>query len=77
VLVESLGSDKLVHLRSDAPPVLVGDATGELGELEGREARIVARLPPSTPARAGEPLRVRVDLERLHRFDPETEWALR
>jgi multiple sugar transport system ATP-binding protein len=77
VLVESLGSDKLVHLGSDAPAVLVGDAARELGELEGRDARIVARLPPSTPARAGERLRVRVDVDRLHLFDPETEWALR
>jgi multiple sugar transport system ATP-binding protein len=77
VLVESLGSDKLVHLGSDAPAVVTGEAARELGELEARAARIVARLAPSTPARAGERLRVRVDVDRLHLFDPETEWALR
>jgi multiple sugar transport system ATP-binding protein len=80
VLVEALGSDKLVHLQSDAPAVLTGDtleAARELGELDGQDARIVARLPPDTRARAGERLRLRVDLDRLHLFDPETEWALR
>jgi multiple sugar transport system ATP-binding protein len=80
VLVEALGSDKLVHLQSDAPAVLTGDtleAARELGELEGHDARIVARLPPDTPVQPGDRLRVRFDLDRLHLFDPETEWALR
>jgi multiple sugar transport system ATP-binding protein len=77
VLVEALGSDKLVHLQSDAPAVLTGEAARELGELEGSEARIVARLAPDTPVEPGDRLRVRVDLDRLHLFDPETEWALR
>jgi multiple sugar transport system ATP-binding protein len=77
VLVEALGSDKLVHLQSDAPAVLAGEAANELGELEGRDARIVARLPPDTPVQPGDRLRLRVDLDRLHLFDPETEWALR
>jgi multiple sugar transport system ATP-binding protein len=77
VLVEALGSDKLVHLQSDAPAVLAGEAAPELDELEGREARVVARLPPDTPVQPGDRLRVRVDLDRLQLFDPETEWALR
>jgi multiple sugar transport system ATP-binding protein len=77
VLVESLGSDKLVHVQSDAPAVLTGEAARELGELEGRDARVVARVAPDTPVRAGEQVRLRVDLDRLHLFDPETEWALR
>jgi multiple sugar transport system ATP-binding protein len=37
----------------------------------------VARLNPRTSAEAGRPLRVAVDAERLHFFDPETETALR
>jgi hypothetical protein len=67
-------------MQSDAPAVLTGDtleAARELGEADERDARIVARLPPDTPARAGERLRVRVDMGRLHLFDPESEWALR
>jgi multiple sugar transport system ATP-binding protein len=77
VLVEALGSDKLVHLQTDAPAVLTGAAAHELGELEGGDARIIARLPPDTPARAGERLRLRADIGRLHLFDPVSEWALR
>jgi multiple sugar transport system ATP-binding protein len=77
VLVEALGSDKLVHLQSDAPAVLTGEAARDLGELGGRDARIVARLAPDTPVQPGDRLRVRVDLDRLHLFDPETEWVLR
>jgi multiple sugar transport system ATP-binding protein len=77
VLVEALGSDKLVHVQTDAPAVLAGDVAHELGELETGDARIVARLPPDTPARAGERMRLRVDVDRLHLFDPQSEWALR
>src|SRR3954447_3961698 len=77
VLVEALGSDKLVHLQSDAPAVFIGEAARELGEIEGRDARIVARLPPDAPVQPGDRLRVRVDLARLHLFNPETDWALR
>jgi multiple sugar transport system ATP-binding protein len=33
-------------------------------------------LSPRSRARTGEPLRVAVDVERLHFFDPETEEAV-
>jgi multiple sugar transport system ATP-binding protein len=84
VLLESLGSDVLVHVEIDAPAVLAGEqleAARELGggEVNGtppRRARITARLEPSVRAATGETLRLTVDPERLHFFDPHTERAL-
>ncbi|HEY6693869.1 MAG TPA: TOBE domain-containing protein [Solirubrobacteraceae bacterium] len=76
VLVEALGSDLLVHLRTEAPRVTVADPfDGE--EEAGLEARLTARLPPHVDVRAGERLRLGVDMKRLHVFDPETGLALR
>jgi multiple sugar transport system ATP-binding protein len=75
-LVESLGSDVLVHLRTDAPRVTVSDAfDGE--DDAGLEARFTARLPPFVDAAVGDRLRLAIDTERLHVFDPETGLALR
>jgi multiple sugar transport system ATP-binding protein len=87
VLVEALGSDLLVHLESDADAVLTGErleAAVGMDEAEAAHevavapcARLVARLPPGTRTRAGERLRVRVDLDRLHVFDRVTGAAVR
>jgi multiple sugar transport system ATP-binding protein len=78
LLTEALGSDVLVHLQSDAPMVLTveqAEVAREMGEEQA--ARIVARLPPSERPRAGERLRVRLELERAHVFDAQTEQAIR
>ena len=70
VLVEALGSDVLAHLRTDAPRVTVSEAfDGE--EDAGLEARFTARLPPHVRVEVGDRLRLGVDLERLHVFDPD------
>jgi multiple sugar transport system ATP-binding protein len=37
---------------------------------------LTARLSPRSSARTGQPLRVVIDLERLHFFDPETDQAI-
>ena len=37
---------------------------------------LTARLSPRSGARTGQPLRVVIDLERLHFFDPETDEAI-
>ncbi len=74
-LVESLGSDLLVHVEVDAPAVVAvngGDANGAMPNL----ARVTARLEPSVRVSAGDPIRLAVDPERLHFFDPRTERAL-
>jgi multiple sugar transport system ATP-binding protein len=76
LLVEALGSDLLVHLQTDAPRVTMSDAFD--GEDEaGLEARFTARLEPHVRVDVGDRLRLGVDLERLHVFDPDTGLALR
>ena len=40
-------------------------------------ARFTARLAPDAAVAAGERVRLRVDMERLHFFDPDTTLALR
>lgn len=76
VLVEALGSDLLVHLRSEAPRVTVSEAFD--GEADaGLEARLTARLPPDLRVEVGDRLRLGVDMARLHVFDPESGLALR
>jgi multiple sugar transport system ATP-binding protein len=76
VLTEALGSDVLVHLRTDATRVTVSEAfDGE--DAGGLESRITARLAPDVRVAAGDRLRVAVDLGRLHVFDPESGLALR
>jgi multiple sugar transport system ATP-binding protein len=83
-LVESLGSDLLAHVEVDAPAVLAAGSLEAARELHGgeangsppRAARLTARLEPGVPARVGERLRLTVEPERLHFFDPGTERAL-
>ena len=76
VLVEALGSDLLVHFRTDAPRVTVSDAfDGEDDAL--LEARFTARLPTEARVEVGDRLRLGVDPSRVHVFDPTTGLALR
>jgi multiple sugar transport system ATP-binding protein len=83
-LVESLGSEVLVHFTVSAPIVLTED-TKELAADVGTEALeslevkaqeeksiFVARLNPATKAREGERIELAVDTRRIHAFDPET-----
>jgi multiple sugar transport system ATP-binding protein len=88
VLTEALGSDLLVHLDVDAPAVVTGDMLSGLDKLTEAEAestasvaaghaRMTVRLAPSVSARPGESIRLKVELERLHFFDPETQAAIR
>jgi multiple sugar transport system ATP-binding protein len=75
VLVEALGSDLLVHLRTDAARVLISDAfDGEEAELE---SRLLARLPPDLRVEIGDRIRLSIDATRLHVFDPATGLAVR
>jgi multiple sugar transport system ATP-binding protein len=89
LLVESLGSDVLVHLELDAPAVLAGEAlevARELGPTNGQpedapiradRARFTARLPVAEAPQAGQPLELGLDPERLHFFAPNDGRALR
>jgi multiple sugar transport system ATP-binding protein len=82
-LVESLGSDLLVHAELDAPAVLTEDQLELAREVGGdpaadlARARFTARQAPDVAVAAGERVRLRVDMERLHFFDPDTTLALR
>jgi multiple sugar transport system ATP-binding protein len=83
VLVESLGSDLLVHCELDAPAVLTEDQLEVAHEVGGQtaaqqvSARITARLAPDAGVVAGDRVRLGVDVGRMHFFDPETTLALR
>jgi multiple sugar transport system ATP-binding protein len=71
MLVEALGSDLLVHFRTEAPRVTVSDAfDGE--DDAGLESRFTARLPPDLRVQVGDVLRLGVDPRRIHLFDPTT-----
>jgi multiple sugar transport system ATP-binding protein len=77
-LTEALGSDLLVHADVDAPLVLTADQADLAQEVTLAAAtRMTLRLPPASSARAGSRIRVVIDLERMHFFDPETELAIR
>jgi multiple sugar transport system ATP-binding protein len=82
-LVESLGSDLLVHVELDAPAVLTEDQLEVAREVGGdpaadlARARFTARLAPDVVVRSGDRVRLRVDMERAHFFDPDTTLALR
>ena len=74
VLSEMLGSDVMLHL--DPGVRSVHDVAGELDDVED-ESRFIARVPPSLRPASGERVRLRVDMERVHLFDPETEAVIR
>ena len=79
-LAEALGAEVIAHfpLAGDAEPAAVAspaetpalEAAGDAGVM------LTARLSPRSEARTGQPLRVAIDLERLHFFDPETDEAI-
>ena len=82
-LVESLGSEVVVHFMLDAPPPTLDDAR-ELATDVGVEAlesvergaqggtsNVVAQLSPRTGARVKESLELVVDTARLHFFDAD------
>jgi multiple sugar transport system ATP-binding protein len=79
-LVEAMGSDVMVHFSIDAPPVVTEDTkelardTGdELSEARAaRHSNVIARVSPRTATVEGAPIRIRVDTDRLHVFDPRT-----
>jgi multiple sugar transport system ATP-binding protein len=74
-LVESLGSDLLVHVDIDAPAVVAVEA-GDINAAMPNLARLTARVEPSVRTCTGEQIRLAVEPERLHFFDPRTERAL-
>jgi len=79
-LAEALGSEVIAHfpLEGEVEPVAAGDApdSPSLEAATDSGVLLTARLSPRSGARSGQPLRVSIDVERLHFFDPETEEAI-
>ena len=83
-LAEALGAEVIAHFplaaRSAAGAASLVAARGSESPLleaeDGGGAVLTARLGPRTSARSGQPLRVSVDVERLHFFDPQSEAAI-
>ena len=90
-LAEAMGAELIAHFPIEARRLVGASARAARGDDEADtsramqllaaeqhgEAILTARLSPRSKAAAGEPLRVAVDVERLHFFDPETELAIR
>jgi multiple sugar transport system ATP-binding protein len=77
-VIEELGSDAHVFFAVDAEPVVVAAAQADEGSddasllADAGRALLTARVDPRTRARAGQPLRLAVDPERLYFFSPQT-----
>jgi multiple sugar transport system ATP-binding protein len=75
-LIESLGSEVVVHLLLDARKVDSGDPD-TAQEIASASANAVARFDPRTRARIGDTIAVAVNVANLHFFDPGTGIAVR
>ena len=86
--VEDLGAEAIVHLETDAAPVLTEDvreiaADADEASLQSlaaearrRRARVVARVQAETGVHIGDDVSVQLDAAKLHFFDVETGAAL-
>ena len=75
-LAEALGSEVIAHFPLGGVETTAADVASDPPSSEGAPASgalLTARLSPKSSARTGQPLRVVIDLERLHFFDPETD----
>jgi multiple sugar transport system ATP-binding protein len=77
-LVETLGSDVLVHFGIDAPAVRVrsSDSLKEISIDPEATSHCVARLTPRSKVAIGDPIEIAVSTERLHFFDADTGEAI-
>ena len=83
---EDLGSEVFVHFAVGGPPVRGEDVQAAVGEeaIEATSAQArergslwVARVGRESGAREGEKLRIAIDTDRLHFFDPDSGDAIR
>jgi multiple sugar transport system ATP-binding protein len=75
MLSEMLGSDVLLHCDAPTSSALTADML-DAEELVDDSCRFIARVPPSFRPSPGTVVRLRVDLARVHLFDPETEGVI-
>jgi multiple sugar transport system ATP-binding protein len=76
VLSEMLGSDVLLHLDAPTASALTADMLDADDDLVDDVGRFIARVPPHLRPAPGERVRLRVDMTRVHLFDPETGHAI-
>ncbi len=74
VVREGLGSEVIIHMRSDAAPV---DASAQGVESERSDRLLLARLDPATQLKPGSQASLAVDVSRIHVFDESTGLAIR
>jgi len=77
--VEALGFEKIVYLDAGLTTVRVEDAD-DLGEDEPTstiEHRIAGRFDPASTVRVGDQVKVNVNVENAHVFDPDSGEAIR
>jgi multiple sugar transport system ATP-binding protein len=72
VLSEMLGSDVLLHLDAPSASALTADMLDADDDLVDDVGRFIARVPPHVRPAPGARVRLRVDMTRVHLFDPET-----
>ena len=75
-LIESLGSEVMVHFRLDAKTVDSGDPDAVEESTSGNAANAVGRFNPRSRARIGENIDIAVAIENVHFFDAETRKAI-
>ncbi len=73
-LIEALGSEILVHFTLDATAVDSGDPDAEAVSTDG--APSVGRFDPRSRVKAGDRVKIQVDVDRIHCFDPDTRLAM-
>jgi multiple sugar transport system ATP-binding protein len=73
-VVEDLGSDTHLFFQVDAPPMTaeVLESASEEGFLNANRALFTARVETGTPAAVGATVRLAIDVDRLHYFDPDS-----
>jgi multiple sugar transport system ATP-binding protein len=75
-LVESLGSELVVHFTIDARRVRAEGATSDDEDATAQHGEGVARVEPSNKPKVGERITFAVNADGLQFFDPETEKAI-
>jgi multiple sugar transport system ATP-binding protein len=74
-LVESMGSDKYAYFSLEGQRASTAEleelaADAGLSDLPGGGTQLVARLPAGSPATVGRPLKLWLNLDKVHAFDP-------
>jgi len=75
-LAEALGAEVIAHFPLAEGVEAIAAEPDAVASEAGGGTLLTARLSPRSGARSGRPLRITIDLERLHFFDPETEDAI-